>query len=349
MFNIIRNESVDGALLEDLIADICREKSLISRLKPNHRLRIRHSAIRVLQSDRNLICDLILTKPRLKLIIKFATPINKFEGITYYETQQWKFLVSVITRFECGILPDVIAFDDDSSILILGKIEGPTMHQVMKYSPFYQIFFKRKGSVLIGCYNLGIMLATLHSQKPCCSHSPMKYSTFAKLDSIADQASADKLFERGISNFNAFHKLKVKTSWTHGNLRCDNIIFASDDAALIDLENAGAGDAMEDLGRLFAFILMFRRLSLFPRHFWQAIIESILNGYCSIATVPCQQLLTSILGEVLFVYGRDYVVNPPTLFHRQFEASFRSIVLHLLRLLQEGPEMVQGNPRILVK
>ncbi|MBA7479542.1 hypothetical protein ES707_14976 [subsurface metagenome] len=351
MINVIHNKLYDKQSIQDIYKLILNQKKTLDCMTTGKLLNCDHAFFKVLQVDRNMVLELVVSGLPGKLIVKYlCSGKKKYQNNTQWEAKQWQAVNKALRNSKAGKTPSLIAFDEDSGILLLEKVEGQSAHEIMKKALLSQVIFAKARQAPLNFYRLGAMLGLLHN---CCSYdtsSPIYYRISAKLSSVPDAAQGDVVFSEGLSAFDEHSKPNAEVSWVHGNLRTDNILFTNNNITLIDMENAGAGDAMEDMGSLLAFIIMFGRFPFFPKRFLRSVITAILTGYCSAAVAVSERLLAATLGEVLVVYGRviDKASLLPLFTWRCHKRRLRRIVMRLVKQLHNSPKELLRQPRILV-
>ena len=308
-----------------------------------------HALFKVLKVDRNMVLELVVSGLPGKLIVKYlCSDKRKYWNNTTWEAKQWETVNKVLCNSEVGGTPPLIVFDEDSGILVLGKLGGRSAHETMKQALLSQAIFGKARQAPQNFHRLGAMLGKLHN---CCSYdtsSPVYYRISATLSSLPSHVQGDVVFAEGLSAFAEHSKTNTEVSWVHGNLKTVNIMFTDDDIALIDMENAGAGDTMEDMGTLLAFIIMFGRFPFFPKRFLQSIVTALITGYCSTAVAVSECLLAATLGEVLVEYGRGCTTDETPFIRRYLKRRLERIIMHLVKQLHNRPKELLQQPQILV-
>jgi hypothetical protein len=347
---IIRNQ-VGGT---DNIGQILE---LISSLKP--RLNDSHPrasfdaaemSFHVLKVDRNVLAEVCVPRVPLALIIKYPVAVEgKLSKMSEWEAKQWETASAVLAHAQAGILPNLIAFDDRTSILFLAKLSGWTVHRILLMSSVPAMFCRRTRRAPAEFYELGRVLAILHTQATPGQSSPIWYDLDAKLASVSGKRSHDPLLAEGLAAFErSCDRHSRRVTWVHGNLRTENVLFTGNGAALIDLEDGGAGDPMEDLGRLLACMIVLPRCSVLSRRFCELAVAHVMRGYCAVARVSPKQLLACILGETLFAYGLGYVSVKVPIVRRCFKTLLRRSITNLMTLLGGDPEQFLARPSMIV-
>jgi aminoglycoside phosphotransferase (APT) family kinase protein len=308
------------------------------------------TSFRVLRADRNVIAEAHMAELPFAVIAKWSCAQEpKLRGTIAWEARQWEVLRSAVAEDENGVLPALIAFDEKEEVLLLEKLRGRSAYSTLALSPLSVLFCGTARGAADRFHQLGRLLATLHNRAIPTGQSPIHFDLTAKLRPVEGKVSCDSLLAAGLETVRRLRRQEAqRTRWVHGNLRTDNIIFTAAGPALIDLENAGSGDPHEDVGRLIAFVMMFRRFRVFPRAYWKTIIAEFIAGYGVKAGFSAQQLWTCVLGEMLLVYGRDYVREEMSIMRRHFKRVLQKGLRHLHERLEDDRQVYTSDPTLMV-
>jgi tRNA A-37 threonylcarbamoyl transferase component Bud32 len=343
------NNVCDDALLGSINAATADAKLDLLRLPQGGKLTRGPFQYKLLQADKNAVVELKLRHHEFRLIAKFATPSNRFQGITAREGEQLRAVGATLRDLEAGRPLSILAYDESSATLYMEKLAGTSLHSTLKRSLVERIVPGRCRAISKKVRVLGSQLAQLHTHCPHGDVSPMKYALATKLAPLRTLVSRDNVLASGMRCFDEYHQPTEQLTWTHGNLRTDNVILTREGASLIDLENAGSGDPMEDLGRLIAFIVVLRRYPVFPKSFWRSAVASLLEGYASKSEPHGRRLVTAILGEILFLYGRDHVQSARSWPKRLNGHQLAAAVTHMVAICDRDARQVLQNPDCLVR
>lgn len=151
----------------------------------------------------------------------------------------------------------------------------------------------QQGGLTLHALNaVGEALARLHAQKPTglihytrameASHTRIAADALAAIcPALTRQAAAlaDRLTEQ-------FHQLDFSTCAIHADFSADQVLLTNDGGvAILDLDNAGNGDPMADLGAFAAQLELDALFGLLPSAHMAAALDAIQIGYQNAA--PC--------------------------------------------------------------
>jgi thiamine kinase-like enzyme len=346
LIKIIKNTHYNIEIASKIKEIILKEETLLKNCDQGKSIQFGNATATVIQSDRNIVIEIRFSHNLKAFIAKFPSDGN--DAIIKWETNQWEYLAKGLKN-KHAFLPSFIAFDDEIRCLILNKLEGLSAYKSMRLTVFNHISIKNRLKILDNFYELGKLLSDMHNMPFCSIASPLTSPVWQRLDSLSNTNILNKTLSKGLLLYKRFYKTDNKTSWVHGNLRGDNIFFTPEGVILIDLERAGAGNPMEDLGRLIAFILMFRKFPLFPKYLWKSIIDHIITGYSSTSEIDSRTLLNAVLGEILYVYGRDYVLKKIAFKRRIWRIGLENIILHIIKILEDSSFEIMNSPSAIVK
>jgi len=345
---IIRSDVCTVAAARQMVGLVLRQKPDLDRLR-GKQVKVGDVTYKLKKADRNILMEVRVLEFPVPLMVKYpnGSDIQPYNAITW-ESGQWEIVCKSASLTGDGIAPALIAFDEETASLFLEKLPARTAYQTMFLSPLIMLSGSALQQTLSGFEKLGRLLAALHSCGAA-HRSPIHYGLEAKLSFVNDKLGQDKALDEAWKVFRQFFQGSSHSAWIHGNLRTDNILFVHGDVALIDLENSGAGDPMEDMGRLIAFLIMFRRFTIFPRRFWETMLDELIKGYGIAAIKSAPRLLACVLGEMLVVYGRDYVSKELTWMQRHFKKVLERSIWNLLSVFNLGAAHVLEHPSLLLE
>lgn len=342
---VVRNIGFEPGVLRDTVGLIERHKAAIACLKTGETCETHDAHVSALGVERNIVLEIRWRHWSVPLIAKYAREDNPFPQITAWEIRQWELVNGVLDGAAGAVVPSLIAFDEAREVLLLGKLDGVSVLRILKLAPIYGLYGSKRAEILAGFYSVGRLLGLLHRRLVAETRSRMFYSIGEKLLSLSMSSRSDEVFSRGLSVWTRNGEVQEPKTWVHGNLRTDNVLFWQGQASLIDLENAGAGSPMEDLGRFIAYIAIWRMIPVFSRKLSQDMISHTIEGYGSESPWSAQLLSWAILGEILYVYGRDYSGKRISLPRRVLGHGIRRLVSYYTGLVEQAAKGIVLDAR----
>ncbi len=253
---------------------------------------------RVVQTDRNVVYRI---KKDFKWYLKMphgggAEPI-------YHEIAGAKRITNSLAKDKGYLHPSVIRGSTDFSYVLYSEIVGQTLN-IAFYSHCLLPFLGRSNKLKTGFNNFGQALGGLHRT----NSSPIDPAATPNLVNEVQRAlnlvgQYDSTLDLIASYLNK-HNIQSAppTTFIHGNLKLENVLFGSNKVAFIDFENCGYGSPYEDLSWPTSQMILTRSLFGFP---WKLVSETIsgfLESYKSFLTYEREQLLQYITLRVSLYY-----------------------------------------------
>jgi len=330
MVQVILDRVDSAGRVPDLVAKVKALMPRLAGLDVGQKLVHGDLRLETLQREGNQVVVVEEVGGGGKYVVKF--PSDSPGSTLDRELSQWSYLASLPEALH-GALPRLVAGDREVPLVLVEHVRSVTCHGLMKWLPALLAVPGARASVRSRFERLGEQLGTLHGVPPPGDLPPVLEPVASRLELLASRTGRDETLASGLAAWQRARQPAALDAWVHGNLRGDNVLLAGDRVVLIDLERAGSGDPMGDLGRFVAFMLMFRRLPLYPRGLWREMLASLLSGYRSRSRLVPEALATAVLGEVLFLYGREYVLKPVRGRRRLEKPGLERIIRHLARLV----------------
>ena len=346
MLEYVRNEGHDAGIIERAGGIISRRAEELRGAGGGYSFRQEEISFEVLQVEGNIVISCSAGSGPA-FIAKYPATGSYVQ--IEHEAAQWKYLTGLSGQHPRWVVPNLVAFDPETKMVVLEKLAGTTAYRATRLQPLRWFAPWKTPDLVRHFRDLGEVLGCLHVAPAPTDLPAMLEPAGARLKALARRSLDDEVFARGVEHFEGRHQPGCeKRCWVHGNLKGNNVMFGPRGVALVDLERSGAGSAMGDLGRLLAFVLMFRKVRVYSRRSWESIVTAVVSGYASFGDIEPEGLALAMLAEVLHTYGRYWVLPALSPVHRMIKPRLRRIAGHLTDLCKHSPDVILSRPAALV-
>ncbi len=199
--------------------------------------------------------------------------------------------------------PSVVRGSVDSSYVLYSEILGQQLN-IAFYSHCFLPFLGRSKRLKIGFSNLGQALGRLHkkdvSPKDLVATRDLVGEVQGTLKGVNQSDLILDLIDSYLNGSNI--KPAPSTSFIHGNLKMENIIFGSNKISFIDFENCGHGSPYEDLSWPASQMILTRSIFGFPWKPASQALSRFFESYKSTFDYEKELLLQYITLRISLYY-----------------------------------------------
>jgi len=199
--------------------------------------------------------------------------------------------------------PLVVRGSGDSSYILYSEVLGQQLNRAF-YAHCFFPFLGRSKQLKNGFGHLGQALGCLHRTNSS-SRNPVATRDLVEEvhRTLKNVRQSDQIVD-AIDSYVCKHNIQPapQTTFIHGNLKLENILFGSPKVSFIDFENCGHGSPYEDLSWPASQIILTRSILGFPWNLASQTLSGFLESYQCYGEYEREHLLEYITLRISLYY-----------------------------------------------
>lgn len=199
--------------------------------------------------------------------------------------------------------PSVVRGSVDASYVLYSEIVGQQLN-IAFYSHCFLPFLGRSKRLQTGFSNFGQALGVLHQTKPSTKDPVATRDLVSEVLRTLKEINQSDLTLDLIDSYVNKNNIKPAppSTFIHGNLKMENVLFGSTKISFIDFENCGYGSPYEDLSWPASQIILTRSIFGFPWKIASQALSKFLESYKSNVKYERKRLLQYIILRISLYY-----------------------------------------------
>ena len=262
------------------------------------KISIDNAVFSVVQSDRNIVYRI---SKNYHWYLKM--PHDGGEEPIIREIAGAENITNSLATQEGYLHPLVVRASTNSSYVLYSEIPGQKLN-IAFYSGCFIPFLGRSKELKIGFSNFGQALGVLHRSNSSAKDPIATRDLVSEVRRTRTEINQSDSTLHLIDSYLKSNSIKQAspTTFIHGNLKMENILFGSNKICFIDFENCGYGSPYEDLSWPASQIILTRSIFGFPWKTAYQTLSKFFEGYRSNFAYEKEPLLRYITLRISLYY-----------------------------------------------